>query len=124
MNAPGKRELIVAGNDYKVGGSDAAAFVFSVPGKDRVSIIDMGTNPIAPTNQANVPLTNSLIVPTVTLAITPDEGLALVANWMEPERDGEGWKMVPYNKLYVIDLTAQPPALIDTVAVGKQPSGM
>src|SRR5437773_677829 len=32
--------------------------------------------------------------------------------------------MVPDNKLYVIDLTTNPPALIDTVAVGKQPSGM
>jgi DNA-binding beta-propeller fold protein YncE len=32
--------------------------------------------------------------------------------------------MVPDNKLYVIDLTTNPPALIDTVTVGKQPSGM
>ncbi len=58
------------------------------------------------------------------LAITPDESLALVANSMDSERDGAGWKMVPDNKLYVIDLTANPPALIDTVVVGKQPSGL
>ena len=38
--------------------------------------------------------------------------------------DGAGWKAAPDNKLYVIDLTASPPRLIDTVAVGKQPSGM
>jgi DNA-binding beta-propeller fold protein YncE len=69
-------------------------------------------------------LMNSILGPPVNLAITPDEGLALVANSMEAERDGAGWKMVPDNKLYVIDLTAQPPALIDTVSVGKQPSGM
>jgi len=31
---------------------------------------------------------------------------------------------VPDNKLYVIDLTAEPPKLIDTVTVGRQPSGM
>ena len=31
---PGKRELIVVGNDEKVGFSDAGAFVFSGPGKE------------------------------------------------------------------------------------------
>jgi DNA-binding beta-propeller fold protein YncE len=31
---------------------------------------------------------------------------------------------VPDTKLYVIDLETTPPALIDTIAVGKQPSGM
>ena len=31
---------------------------------------------------------------------------------------------MPDNRLWVIDLTASPPKLIDTVAVGKQPSGL
>src|SRR5450756_404052 len=43
---------------------------------------------------------------------------------MDWVKDGAGWKPVPDNKLYVIDLTASPPKLIDTVTVGKQPSGM
>jgi DNA-binding beta-propeller fold protein YncE len=123
-SAPGKRELIVVGNDEKVGISDAGAYVFSGPGKDTVSIIDIGTNPLVPAILVNLPLTNSIFGPPVNLAITPDEGLALVANSMDAEKDGGGWKMVPDNKVYVIDLTAQPPALIDTVAVGKQPSGL
>jgi DNA-binding beta-propeller fold protein YncE len=121
---PGKRELMVVGNDEKVGLSDAGAFVFSGPGKDTVSIIDIGTDPLAPRILVNLPLTNSIFGPPVNLAITPDESLALVANSMEAERDGAGWKMVPDNKVYVIDLTANPPALIDTVTVGRQPSGM
>jgi DNA-binding beta-propeller fold protein YncE len=122
--APGKRELIVVGNDEKVGISDAGAYVFSGPGKDTVSIIDIGTDPLAPAILVNLSLTNSIFGPPVNLAITPDESLALVANSMDAEKDGAGWKMVPDNKLYVIDLTARPPALIDTVTVGKQPSGM
>ena len=32
--------------------------------------------------------------------------------------------MVPDNKLYVIDLKANPPKLANTVTVGKQPSGL
>ena len=38
--------------------------------------------------------------------------------------DSGGWKPVPDNKIFVIDLKATPPALIATVEVGKQPSGM
>jgi DNA-binding beta-propeller fold protein YncE len=98
--------------------------VYSPAGKDTVSIIDIGTDPLSPRILINLPLTNSLFGPPVNLAITPDESLALVANSMDAERDGAGWKMVPDNKLYVIDLTANPPALIDTVVVGKQPSGL
>jgi DNA-binding beta-propeller fold protein YncE len=121
---PGKRELMIVGNDEKVGISDAGAYVYSPTGKDTVSIIDIGTDPLSPRILVNLPLTNSLFGPPVNLAITPDESLALVANSMDAERDGAGWKMVPDNKLYVIDLTANPPALIDTVVVGKQPSGL
>ena len=123
-SSPGKRELMVVGNDEKVSFSDAGAFVFSGPGRDSVSIIDIGTDPLAPRILVNLPLTNSIFGPPVNLAITPDEGLALVANSVVAEADGAGWKMVPDNKLYVIDLNANPPALIDTVTVGKQPSGM
>ncbi len=122
--APGKRELMVVGNDEKVGFSDAGTFVFSGPGKDTVSIIDIGTDPLAPKIVVNLPLMNSIFGPPVNLAITPDESLALVANSMDAEKDGAGWKMVFDNKLYVIDLTTNPPALIDTVTVGKQPSGL
>jgi hypothetical protein len=95
---PGKRELMVVGNDEKVGFSDAGAFVFSGPGKDTVSIIDIGTDPLAPRIVVNLPLMNSIFGPPVNLAITPDESLALVANSMDAERDGAGWKMVPVNK--------------------------
>jgi len=123
-SAPGKRELIVVGNDEKVGINDGGAYVFSAPGKDTVSVIDIGSDPLAPAILVNLPLTNSIFGPPVNLAITPDEGLALVANSMGAEKDGTGWKMVPDDKLYVIDLAARPPALIDTVVVGKQPSGM
>ena len=67
---------------------------------------------------------NSIIGPPTNLAITPDEKLALVANSMDWQQDGAGWKPVPDDKGYVIDLAASPPAHVGTVRVGKQPSGM
>jgi DNA-binding beta-propeller fold protein YncE len=39
-------------------------------------------------------------------------------------QDGDAWKVAPDNRLFVIDLNANPPRLIDTVTVGMQPSGM
>ena len=39
-------------------------------------------------------------------------------------KDGENWKPVPDNKVYVIDLKSNPPQRIATVEVGKQPSGL
>lgn len=120
----GKRELMIVGNDEKVTWDADGKGVNLPPGKDTVSVIDIGTDPLAPRILANLPLMNSIFGPPVNLAITPDEGLALVANSMDWVKDGAGWKAVPDNKLYVIDLTASPPKLIDTVTVGKQPSGM
>ena len=121
---PGKRELMVVGNDQKVTWDASGKVVFSAPGRDTVSIVDIGTDPLSPRIVANLPLMNSIFGPPTNLAITPDQGLALVANSMDWQQDGAGWKPAPDNKLYVIDLTANPPALIDTVAVGKQPSGL
>ena len=120
----GKRELMIVGNDEKVSWDADGKNVFLPPGKDTVLVIDIGTDPLAPRILADLPLMNSIFGPPVNLAITPDEGLALVANSMDWAKDGAGWKPVPDNKLYVIDLTATPPKLIDTVTVGKQPSGM
>jgi len=120
---PGKRELMLIGIDEKVV-FDQGKQSLRAPGKDLVSIVDIGTDPLAPRVLANLPLMNSIFGPPVNLAITPDQGLAIVANSMSWQQDGAAWKPAPDNKLYVIDLAASPPALIDTVTVGRQPSGL
>ena len=117
-------ELMIVGNDEKVGWDDAGKPVFSPPGKDTISIIDIGSDPLAPRVIANLQLMNSIFGPPVNLAITPDEQLAIVANSMTWVQEGSGWKPTPDNKLYVIDLKASPPKHIGTVEIGKQPSGL
>jgi DNA-binding beta-propeller fold protein YncE len=123
-SGPGKRELMIVGNDEKQSWDDAGKGVIARGGKDTVSIIDIGTDPLAPKIIANLPLDNTIIGPPVNLAITPDESLALVANSINVVEQGGVLKQVPDTRLWVIDLTANPPKLIDTVTVGKQPSGM
>jgi DNA-binding beta-propeller fold protein YncE len=116
-------QLMIIGNDSKVTFDKTGTPVFSAPGKDSVTIVDI-SKPEAPRIVASVPLMNSIFGPPTNLAITPDQKLAIVANSMEWEKDGEKWKPVPDSKLWVIDLTTNPPASIATVQVGKQPSGL
>jgi DNA-binding beta-propeller fold protein YncE len=124
MQSPGKRQLMIVGNDEKVSWDATGKLVQSPPGKDSISIIDIGTDPLNPRIVTNLPLMNSIFGPPVNLAITPDQSLAIVANSMNQVQDGAAWKAAPDDKLYVIDLTTDPPKLIDTVTVGKQPSGL
>jgi len=122
--ASGKPEPMVVGIDNKVTWGEDGKVQNLAPGKDSVTIVDIGTDPANPRIVANLPLMNSIFGPPTNLAITPNGQLALVANSMDWVADGPGWKPSPDNKLYVIDLTTNPPTRIDTVAVGKQPSGM
>ena len=82
------------------------------------------SNPAKPKIRASLPLMNSLLGPPTNLQITPDGKLGLVANSVVMNQDGSAWKTAPDNKLFVIDLNANPPKLVDTVTVGAQPSGM
>lgn len=115
---------MLVGDDEKVSWDDAGKQVNGLAGKDQVLVVDIGTDRLAPKIIARLPLMNTIFGPPTNLQIAPDGKLALVANSMDWVADGSGWKPAPDNKLYVIDLTADPPKLIDTVQVGKQPSGL
>lgn len=116
-------DLLITGNDEKLTWDDAGKGVNHPPGKDTVSIIDIRDR-AKPRIVASLPLMNTVIGPPTNLAITPDEHLALVANSLDWVEKGGSWKGVPANKVYVIDLKASPPAIIGTVEVGRQPSGL
>jgi YVTN family beta-propeller protein len=93
------------------------------PGKDSVSIVDI-SQPLSPRIVANLPLMNSVLGPPTNLQITPDGRLGLVANPVVMNQDGAVWRAAPDNKLHVIDLAATPPRLVESIEVGRQPSGM
>jgi len=120
--ATAQAQYLIVGNDEKVAFTDGKP-VLSPPGKDTVSIIDIRDR-AKPRIVVNLPLENSVFGPPTNLAITPDDKLALVANSFDVVKDGDTLKSVPDNKLFVIDLTASPPAVIATIQTGKQPSGM
>jgi DNA-binding beta-propeller fold protein YncE len=120
---PASAQLVIVGIDNKVFWDDAGKIVNSPPDKDAVVVLDIRDR-LSPKIVATLPLVNSVFGPPTNLAITPDGSLALVANSMDWVQDAGAWKGVPGNDIYVIDLKANPPAVVATVKGGKQPSGM
>ncbi len=121
--AAAQAQYLIVGNDEKLFFVDGKPVVTNPPGKDTVSIIDIRDR-AKPRIVATLPLENSIVGPPTNLAITPDGKLALVANSIDVVKDGDALKNVLDTKLFVIDLTTSPPAVISTIQTGKQPSGM
>ena len=121
--SPAWAQHVIVGIDNKVFWDADGKPLFSEPGKDAVVVLDISDR-MNPRIVANLPLMNSVFGPPVNLAITPDESLALVANSLNWVQEAGVWKGVPADDVFVIDLKSNPPALIATVKVGKQPSGM
>jgi len=117
------QQHMLVGIDNKVYWDAEGKAILSPPGKDAVAILEISDR-LNPKLVASLPLMNSVYGPPTNLAITPDGSLALVANSMDWVQDGAAWKAAPGNDIFVIDLKANPPALIATVKGGKQPSGM
>lgn len=121
---PAQRQLMLVANDEKLSWTEAGAPVLGAPGRDNVQLLDIGTDPLTPRAVATLALDNTIFGPPTNLAITADEKLALVANSINVVEEAGVRRTVPDNRLFVIDLAATPPKLLDTLAVGKQPSGL
>ena len=115
--------LMIVGNDEKLLWDDNGKPIILPAGKDSVLIVDLA-NPENPKIVANLPLKNSVIGPPVNLDIDPTGSVALVADLIDVTKDGDVLKMGPDDKVYVIDLKAKPPKLVNTLTLGKQPSGL
>jgi DNA-binding beta-propeller fold protein YncE len=122
LPVPASAQLMIIGNDQKPK-FDNGAVTMQPPGKDTLSIVDIA-KPAEPRIVATIALDNTIIGPPTNLAITPKGDLALVANSSKAiEKDGK-WQTEPDDRLFVVDLKANPPAVIQTLNLGKQPSGL
>ncbi|MDM0113062.1 YncE family protein [Variovorax sp. J22R133] len=120
----GQRQLMIVANDEKQSWDEAGRPVLAPHGKDTLQLLDIGTDPLAPKAVATLPLDNTIVGPPTNLAITSNETLALVANSINVVEEGGARKTVPDTRLFVVDLTSSPPKVIDTLNLGKQPSGL
>ncbi len=112
------------GIDEKQSFNDKGAPVLSMSGKDSLLVMDIGSDPLKPKIVGTLSLPNTISGPPVNLAVSPDQSIALLANSTSVVSEDGKLKQIPDNRLFVIDLTTSPPSLLETLAVGKQPSGL
>ena len=114
-------QVAVSANDNKLVLVNGVATVAQNPVPDTVAIIDLKQFP--PKVMAEIEAPTSVVGPPLSVAITPDESLALVTAAMKIDSN-DATKQIPDNRLSVIDLKASPPAVIATVEAGKGPAGL
>jgi DNA-binding beta-propeller fold protein YncE len=118
-----RAQLMIVGNDEKIGFGADGKSVRHEAGHDTLSVVDIA-KPATPRIVATIPLDNSIVGPPTNLAITPARDLALVANSVNGVNKDGALSTVSDDRLFVIDLTANPPAVIATLNLGKKPSGL
>jgi DNA-binding beta-propeller fold protein YncE len=115
--------FMIVGNDEKPGTDAQGKPAVNATGNDTVLIVDVA-EPEAPKIVATLQLENSIVGPPTNLAISPKGNLALIADSMTVAEVDGARKLVPTDKVFVIDLTSTPPKLLQTLTLGKQPSGL
>jgi DNA-binding beta-propeller fold protein YncE len=114
-------QIAVSANDNKAVLVNGVNSVPPNPAEDTVTIIDLGVSPPKVIGELKAP--NSVVGPPQNVAITPDESIALVASNQKLD-PADPKKLVPDNRLSVIDLKAKPPAVIATIETGLGPAGI
>src|SRR5262245_3728352 len=113
-------QIAISANDNKVTLVNGATQVVRNPPADTLTIIDLKGTPRV---IAEIPAPASVVGPPLSVAITPDESLALVTANMKID-PGDPTKQVPDNRMSVVDLKANPPKVIATLETGKGPAGV
>jgi len=114
-------QLLLSTNDNKVTLVNGVATVVKSPPPDTLTVIDIKSWPPRVVAEVNVP--GSVVGPPFSVAVTPDESLALVtAN--EKLDPSDPTRRIPNNTMSVVDLKAAPPKIIATLETGKAPAGV
>ena len=92
-------------------------------GSDGLAVVDL-SDPARPRLAHVLRLDTSVYGPPTNLQITPDGRLGLVTSPVTMRQEGENWWAQADDRLHVVDLASEPPALIETIRVGRQPSGL
>jgi len=122
INAPAAHaQLLLSTNDNKVELVNGAATVVKSPRPDTLTVIDTKSWPPKVVAELDVP--GSVVGPPFSVAVAPDESLALVtAN--EKLDPSDATKRIANNTLSVVDLTATPPRIVATLETGRAPAGV
>ncbi|HEX6690164.1 MAG TPA: YncE family protein [Burkholderiales bacterium] len=110
--------LAVSANDNKAILVNGVTTAVPNAAPDTVALIDLSVSPPRLVSEIDVPA--SVVGPPSSVAVAPDESIALVTAAMRIE----GGKQVPNDKVSVIDLTVLPPRVINTLTAGAGVAGI
>ncbi|GJD48497.1 hypothetical protein OPKNFCMD_1218 [Methylobacterium crusticola] len=117
-----RAELAVSANDGHTLLNDAGIQVAAPPpAADSVTVLDLSANPPRVVGEVAAPA--SVVGPPQSVALAPDESFALVtsATRIDP---GDPAKIIPDDRVSVIDLRATPPKVAATLQAGKGAAGV
>ena len=114
-------QLAVSSNDNKVRLENGVNKVVPNAPPDTASVIDLSVSP--PRVIAEIPVPGSVVGPPLSVAVAPDESIALVTSSTKIDPN-DATKTVPDNRVSVIDLKARPPAVIATLEAGRSAAGV
>jgi DNA-binding beta-propeller fold protein YncE len=114
-------QIAISANDNKVVNVNGTVTVVPNAAPDNVAVIDLKASP--PRVIAEVAAPVSVAGPPLSVALTPDESLAIVtaSNKVDP---ADPTKQTPDNRVTVIDLHANPPKVLATFEAGKGAAGV
>jgi 6-phosphogluconolactonase (cycloisomerase 2 family) len=121
LSSGASAQLALSANDGKAVLVDGVNTVPANPPADTVTVIDLSATP--PKTVAEIPVPTSVVGPPSSVAVARDESFALVtgATKLDP---ADPKKVVPDDKLTVIDLKASPPKVSAQLQAGKGAAGV
>jgi DNA-binding beta-propeller fold protein YncE len=119
-SASAQAQIAVSSNDHKVTQENGVTKTVANPAPDSVTIIDLGSLPVKVVGTIdNVP--GSVVGPPLSVAVTPDEQLALIASSTKID-PADPTKLVPDDRITVVDLKDK--KVIGTIKVGAGAAGL
>ena len=113
-------QIAVSSNDGKAVLVNGVNTVPQPTPDDTVTILDLGASPPKVLGEVKAP--SSVAGPPQNVSVAPDESIALVAASMKLD-PADPKKLVPDDRVTVIDLKANPPAVIATLHAGPGAAG-
>lgn len=114
-------QIAVSANDNKIALVEGNNTVPANPAPDTVTILDIGVSPPKVLGELQAP--SSVVGVPQSVAVSKDESFALVTAAMKLD-PADPKKLVPDDKLSVIDLKANPPVVTQTLQAGGGATGV
>jgi len=121
LAAQASAEIAVSGNDNKRALVNGVNTVVRDPQPDTLAVIDFARGEPRLVGEVQAP--HSVIGPPNSIALTPDESLALASSAEKIDPSDPG-KTVPDNRVSVVALQGSSPRVLATLEVGAGPSGI